>query len=63
MADRRRIERRGQPRTSGADARARGRTFEFIASGVIAATLATGGWFMAEQALARPLALVFSALG
>ena len=58
-----RVERRRQPRPSRSDARVRARILEFIATGAIAAMLATGGWLMAETALSRPLALVSSALG
>jgi hypothetical protein len=36
---------------------------EFVAVGLIGASLASAAWLMAEQALARPMALVASALG
>jgi hypothetical protein len=55
------VERRRSPRY--ADPRLRGRAIEFIATLAVAASLATGGWLMAEEAFARPLALVATALG
>jgi len=56
------IERRRHPRDASS-ARIRGRVMEFVAVGLIGASLASAAWLVAEQALARPMALVASALG
>lgn len=57
------VERRRRPRDAASSARLRGRAMEFVAVGLIGASLASAAWLMAEQALARPMALVASALG
>jgi hypothetical protein len=56
-------ERRRRRRAPEPDARVRGRAMEFVAVGMIAASLALGIWSMAETALARPLERVTAALG
>ena len=61
-ADGERVDRRRKPRGSLADARLRGRAFEFIGVGVIVLVLAMSVWAMAEQAFARPLAQIGAAL-
>ena len=56
------VERRKHPRRSGEDARLRGRAFEFAGVLTIVASLTIGAWAMAEQAFARPLAIVEGAI-
>jgi hypothetical protein len=58
-----RVERRQHSRSSADDARLRGRVMEFVAVTGIAATLAISVWAMAQQAFARPMAQIASALG
>jgi hypothetical protein len=60
--DRAFVERRKRPRPAS-DARDRGRLVEFAGVIAITASLATGAWAMAEQALASPMAQVAAALG
>ena len=57
------VERRRHSRDAASSARLRGRAREFVAVGLIGASLASAAWLMTEQALARPMALVASALG
>lgn len=57
------VERRRHSRDAASSARIRGRAMEFVAVGLIGVSLASAAWLMVEQALARPLALVASALG
>lgn len=56
------IDRRKQPRVEQKDSRSTGRIMEFIGVGAIILCLALGVWAMAQQAFARPLAEVQSAL-
>jgi hypothetical protein len=56
------VERRKRQRPA-ADSRVRGRLMEFAGIIAITASLASGAWAMAEQALANPMARVAAALG
>lgn len=55
------IERRKHPRRED-QSRLRGRAFEFAGAVAIAISLASGGFVMVEQAFARPLEMVSTAL-
>ena len=57
------VERRKQPRAIEEDSRHRARALEFVSIGVIATSLAVTVWSMADQALAKPMAVVTAALG
>ena len=56
-------ERRKRQRPAPMDSRLRGRAMEFVSVGVIAASLAITIWSMVEQAFARPMSAVTTALG